>query len=132
VDTSEPNCVRPRGAALALAIGLAAVPLLAACGSASAHTPAAGSSAISASCADIGAILSDGPDPDADPVGYAEAQIKPLRAIKTADPALRTAISNLATAYAGVYSSNGQSAAATKAVASASRKVSAICPGATS
>jgi hypothetical protein len=135
VDTSSPNCRGQRAAVtltLALALGLGVVPLLAACGSASAHTPAVGSSAISASCADVGAALSDGPDPDADPVGYAEAQIKPLRAIKTADPALRTAISDLAAAYARVYRSNGKSATATKAAATASRKVNAICPGAAS
>jgi hypothetical protein len=132
VETTEPNLGGPRTAALALALGLVAVPLLAACGSASAHTPAAGSPAISAPCADVGAALSDGPDPDSDPVGYAEAQIKPLRAISTSDPALRTAISHLATAYAGVYDSNGKNAAATKAVAAASRKVNAICPGAAS
>jgi hypothetical protein len=132
VDKSEPNCGAFRAAAVALAFGLAAVPLLAGCGSASAHTPAAASSAVSASCADVGAALSDGPDPDADPVGYAEAQIKPLRAIKTADPVLRTAISDLASAYAGVYSSHGKSTAAAKAAATASRKVNAICPGAAS
>jgi hypothetical protein len=132
VDTSEPNCSGPRAGALTLALGLVAVPLLAACGSASAHTPAAGSSGVSAYCADVGAALSDGPDPGADPVGYAEAQIKPLRAIRTSDPALRTAISDLATAYAGVYDSKGKNAAATKAVATASGKVNAICPGAAS
>ena len=41
-------------------------------------------------------MLSDGPDPDSDPVGYAEAQILPLGQIHTSDAQLRTAIGKLA------------------------------------
>jgi len=122
----------PRTAVLALAAGLLAAPVLVACSSGSAHTTASGSSAVSATCTKVSAALSDGPDPDADPVGYAEAQIKPLRAITTSDSALRTAISDLATAYAGVFDSNGKNTAASKAVTTASKKVNAICPGAAS
>jgi hypothetical protein len=121
-----------RFAALTLALGLGAAPLIAACSSAPAHAAGSPSSALSAVCAQASAALSDGPDPDADPVGYAEAQIKPLRAIKTSDPALRAAISDLAVAYAKVFESDGKNGAAAKAVAAAARKVNAICPGATS
>ncbi len=118
-------------AGLVLALSLAAAPMLAACGSATAH--ASGSPAhLSATCAQVSAALSDGPDPGADPVGYAEAQIKPLRAITTSDSSLRRAIGALATAYADVFDSNGKNASATKAVASASKKLDAICPGAAS
>jgi len=117
-------------AGLVLALSLAAAPLLAACGSGTAH--ASGSAAVSSACAQVSAALSDGPDPGADPVGYAEAQIKPLRAITTSDSSLRSAIGALATAYADVFSSNDKNAAATKAVTTASKKVNAICPGAAS
>jgi hypothetical protein len=79
----------------------------------------------------VSAVLSDGPDPGADPVGYAFAQILPLRQIHTSDRTLHAAIDDLATAYQEFYSSNGDKAAA-KAVSKASDKVNAICPGAAS
>jgi hypothetical protein len=75
--------------------------------------------------------LSDGPDPDADPVGYAEAQVKPLHSISTSDAALRTAITALAGAYRSVYRTDN-SATAKQALVAAAKKVNAICPGATS
>jgi hypothetical protein len=114
---------------LALTAAIVAVPLLAGCGSGSGSSSTA---ATAKTCAEVSAALSDGPDPGADPVGYAEAQIQPLRAIRTSDPALRTAVGDLANAYAQVFASNGKSSMATRAVAAASRKVDAICPGATS
>jgi hypothetical protein len=113
-------------AGLAASVLLTAV-LVTACGSGSGSQAAA--SAVSASCTQVSAMLSDGPDPGSDPVGYAEAQIRPLRAISTADPELRTVINGLATAYARVFESNGKNGAAARAVAAESRKVNAICPG---
>ena len=77
-------------------------------------------------------MLSDGPDPDADPVGYAEAQILPLGQIRTADAPLRAAIGRLARAYQEFFASNGTSGAAKLAVATASKQVNAFCPGAAS
>jgi hypothetical protein len=120
-----------RAAGLGIALAVLAMSTLAACGSSSGH-PDAGGVGISATCTAVGAALSDGPDPDADPVGYAEAQIRPLRAIQTSDQALRVAIDNLAEAYARVFASNGTSSTASKAVAAAASKVNAICPGAAS
>jgi hypothetical protein len=73
--------------------------------------------------------LSDGPDPSSDPVGYAIAQVKPLRQIQSSDQALRATIDDLASAYERVVTTNG-SAAAKQAVSVASDKVDAICPGA--
>jgi hypothetical protein len=107
----------------------AALPL-AACssGSASAASPAA----IAKTCQQVGAVLSDGPDPDADPVGYAEAQILPLRQVHAADSQLRTAISTLASAYAQFFAEDGKSQSATKAVVKASGQVNKLCPGAAS
>ena len=116
------------GTGLALVLSLAAALLLAACSSGSGRASAAPSA--SAACAQVSAALSDGPDPGADPVGYAEAQIKPLRAIRTGDTALRAAVSHLASAYAAVYDSDGKSSAAARAVNAASRTVNSICPGA--
>jgi hypothetical protein len=113
----------------ALAVSIAAALALAACSS-GAGRAASAAPASPAACTQISAALSDGPDPVADPVGYAEAQIKPLRAIRTGDTALRAAISHLASAYAAVYNADGKSAAAARAVSTAGKKVNAICPGA--
>lgn len=113
-----------------LLVGLAAPCLaaLCACGS-PVHSVAA---VTQDTCQQVSAILSDGPDPDADPVGYAEAQISPLRQISTSDRTLRNAIGQLADAYQEFYNSNGTSKAKEEAVAVASKKVDSICPGATS
>src|SRR6202044_452395 len=107
----------------------------AAAGTAAAGTAAAGTAstaAVHATCAQVSAVLSDGPDPDSDPVGYAEAQILPLGQIRTSDSQLRAAITRLARAYQAFYASNGASGAAKAAVASASKRINAFCPGAAS
>jgi hypothetical protein len=129
-------------AALGLtSIGLTAA--LAACASGAASSRAPSSSrptagrqvsaaALRSACSQVSAVLSDGPDPDADPVGYAEAQILPLGQIRTADTPLRAAIGRLAGAYKAFFASNGSSAAAKQAVAAASKQVNAFCPGAAS
>jgi hypothetical protein len=91
----------------------------------------ASSAAVASTCSKLAGALSDGPDADVDPVGYALAQIKPLRAIRTTDEALEWAITKLASAYQSFYASNGSKA--TKAgIAVASHEVDKICPGVTS
>jgi hypothetical protein len=105
-------------AALALAI--------AGCGSAA----PASSTAVIGTCQEMSAALGDGPDPSADPVAYAEAQVLPLRQITTSDASLRNAIDDLASAYQQFYSIIGSSAAG-QAVRQAGAAVDAICPGAT-
>jgi hypothetical protein len=105
---------------------------LTACGSAAVHAASVSATAVRSACTEVSATLADGPDSGTDPVGYAEAQVGPLHAIRTSDPALRTAISKLASAYARVYASNGTSPAAAKAVTAAAGAIDAICPGATS
>ena len=97
------------------------------CGSSPASSAA---SANQHACQQVSAVLSDGPDPGADPVGYAEAQILPLRQIGTADPALRAAIGQLADAYQQFFASDGESNSAKQAVAAASQRLNSICPGA--
>ncbi len=117
-------------------IGLTA-PLAACASQASASRPTAAARQVSAAairstCSQVSAVLSDGPDPTADPVGYAEAQILPLGQIRTPDPPLRAAIGRLTRAYQAFFASNGTSGAAKLAVTAASKQVDALCPGAAS
>jgi hypothetical protein len=124
-----------RSTALLGGLALSLVVLLA-CGcssSASASASARASASVAQSdCQQVSAVLSDGPDPNADPVGYAEAQILPLRHIGVGNPALRGAITELADAYQEFFASNGKSNSAKEAVAVASKKLNSICPGAAS
>jgi hypothetical protein len=109
---------------LATVIGCAF--LLGACGSSG---PSQSAAATTRGCQQVSAVLSDGPDPTADPVGYAEAQILPLRQVHTSQSELQDAIDALDAAYQQMYSSNG-SAPAERAQSEASDRVNAICPGA--
>jgi hypothetical protein len=110
--------------------GTASAPAAASSAS-SASAPQAASEAVTVACQQVSAALSDGPDPDADPVGYAEAQVIPLRQIHTQDTALRDAIGRLAAAYQDFFTSNGTKTAK-EAVSVASSEITSICPGATS
>jgi len=108
---------------------------LAACSSSSAATSTSSAAlygtAIKQQCTAVADVLSDGPDPDADPVGYAEAQVLPLRQLTITDTALRGAVHKLATAYQAYSTSTG--AAGTTAALAASKAeaaVNVICPGA--
>jgi hypothetical protein len=133
---SHPLMARIRGyaAAALIAPGLAA--LLAACASPTASSrPVTATTPVTevhVTCSQVSAVLSDGPDPAADPVGYAEAQILPLGQIRTPDPQLRAAISELARAYRAFFDSNGTSGEAKLALAAASKRIDSFCPGATS
>jgi hypothetical protein len=118
-----------------LAVAVVATVGLTACSSATSSTSTARTASavgtVSATCQRVGAVLSDGPDPGADPVGYAEAQIDPLRLISTSDGTLRAAIGKLADAYQQYFASNGNKSAK-EAVSVASNAINKICPGATS
>jgi hypothetical protein len=125
---------KPKSAFLG-ALALSLVVLLAcACSSSSSASAAAGASAsVAASgCQQVSAVLADGPDPDSDPVGYAEAQVLPLRHVSAPDPALHAVIDELAGAYQQFFASNGKSSSAKEAVSVASKKLNSICPGAAS
>jgi hypothetical protein len=118
-----------RGTALVLAAcTAAALPLTACSGPGS---PAQSATAVSTTCAQVSAVLADGPDPDRNPAGYAEAQIVPLRQLHSSDPALRAAISKLAGAYSRFFAAGGTSAVAAGAVTTAARQLDRLCPGAT-
>jgi len=84
-----------------------------------------------ASCQAVSAALANGPDPQADPVGYAESQVHPLREITTSDAVLHTAILQLSSAYATFFKDNG-STSSSKLVSAAEKNVDHFCPGATS
>ena len=76
-------------------------------------------------------MLADGPDPDADPVGYAEAQVLPLRKLKLADGTLAHAVRQLDAAYKSFSSTDGaRGTAAATEVSAAEKAVNAICPNA--
>ncbi len=116
-------------AAPALAM-LALGTMISACGS-SAHPAkaAAAAPAAESTCAQVGDALSDGPDPGADPVGYAEAQIQPLRQIHATSPALAQAITTLAGAYSRFYTANG-TGPAKPALSTAIKRINSLCPDA--
>jgi predicted Zn-dependent protease len=103
--------------------------LLGACGSSSST---ASSAEVKRTCKQVEAVLSDGPEPAADPVGYAQAQILPLRQIRTSDGKLQEAIHRLAAAYQAFSADNRIQHAANSAVTAAVHGVNALCPGAAS
>jgi hypothetical protein len=113
----------PKGAAVALAIIATSGSAISACSS----SPA--SSAPSATCQQVSAVLANGPDPDADPVGYAQAQILPLQQVHSSDDQLTRSLSDLESAYQNVVDTNG-SASAKKAATGAADALNKLCPGA--
>lgn len=121
-------------AALALAAATSAT--MAACSSSAPHPAAAASSPVSAlsqDCTAVSDVLADGPDPTADPVGYAQAQILPLKRLALTDAAVRSAVSRLDAAFSTFVGAAGSAQAqdATK-VTNAQNAVNALCPGAAS
>jgi hypothetical protein len=103
--------------------------VLTACGSSG---PAQASAASpQTTCQKVSAVLSDGPDPGVDPLGYALAQVIPLRSIKnSSDAALQQAIDTLDTAYQRYYQSKGHDPAVTRALNRAANRINDLCPGA--
>lgn len=133
--------LRPANTVFGLALAALAVSALAACGSSagsSGSTGSTGSSANSAAvlgsakqqdCTAVTDVLADGPDPGSDSVGYAQAQILPLRQLTLSEASLRTAVTNLDAAYQAFSASNGAPADAVK-VSTAQDALNALCPGA--
>jgi hypothetical protein len=106
-----------------------------ACGSASSQTSSTASlgSAVQQNCTSVADVLSDGPDPDVDPVGYAQAQVLPLRQLSIGDASLHRAVLTLAGAYETFStSSTSTRAASAAAVTKAENEVNTICPQAAS
>ncbi len=115
-----------------LVVALIAAPLLAttscASGASTAKTAKPTKAAIERTCTSVSDALADGPDPDVDPVGYALAQIRPLRAINTSDMALQKDITALDAAYQKVYATKDKKGTQT-AVNKAGKALDTICPG---
>ncbi|MGD0554865.1 MAG: hypothetical protein ABSA93_07790 [Streptosporangiaceae bacterium] len=107
---------------------------LTACGSsghsATTNTAATAQTTAQQTCQQVSAVLSDGPDPGSDPVGYAEAQVLPLRQIQTSDATIGKAISALADDYNQFYTADGHGSTINSALNTAINKINALCPGA--
>jgi hypothetical protein len=82
-------------------------------------------------CTQIGGVLGNGPDPDADPVGYAEAQIRPLAEIHSSQPGLQDALDALDIAFRHEFDEKA-SAPSKAEVRAAQHRVDSLCPGAAS
>jgi hypothetical protein len=97
-----------------------------ACGSSSSKAAASAGlgTQVQQECTAVTDVLSDGPDPDADAVGYAQAQVLPLRQLKITDAALHGDVLALANAYQAFSSGSGTAATVTKA----ENSVNSICP----
>jgi hypothetical protein len=103
---------------------------VAACGSASSQTSSTVSlgSAIQQDCTSVADVLANGPDPGVDPVGYAEAQVMPLRQLTISDATLHYAVLTLASAYETFSTSSSTRTAPAQAVTKAENEVNKICP----
>ncbi|HTW99585.1 MAG TPA: hypothetical protein VMD59_12440 [Acidimicrobiales bacterium] len=120
---------RSAPAALALGLALAGIGVAAPSAAASRKPVKATKAQIERTCARVADVLSDGPDPSVDPVGYALAQVRPLREIRTNDAALEQAVDKLAAAFELVYKTNdGKGTEA--GVDRAGKSLDRICPGA--
>jgi len=120
--------IRPRG--MALASVAVAVPLWVACGAASPSGAAVKSAhAPTAVCQKILAVLSDGPDPDADPVGYALSQILPLGQIHTSDHTVSTTLRSLIKDDRALVKANGDDKTAKTGIKKADKSLNKACPG---
>jgi hypothetical protein len=117
---------RVRRRQLALASVAVAVPLWAACGGGGS---AAAAKAPTALCQKLLAVFSDGPDPDADPVGYALSQELPLSQIHSSDTAAIQTVKSLIAADRVYVKSNGADHSAKKTIASDDGTLNKACPG---
>ena len=82
-------------------------------------------------CQQVSAVLSDGPDPGADPVGYAQAQILPLEQLHvSAQTTIGKAISTLASDYSSYAAANGTGKATNAALTAAINRINSLCPAA--
>ena len=120
---------KPRTLGLLASSGLIAV-ALSACG----NSPSASSSSLSArqqGCTAVSDVLSNGPDPDVDPVGFAQAQVLPLGQLKLSDVTLNQSVRRLDAAYKAFSATNGaKGSSVALRVSAAQHALNAICPDA--
>jgi len=120
------DLLRPRHVALASVI--VAAPLWAATSAASAATLHVAKAPASV-CETLNGIFSNGPDPDADPVGYALSQIKPLGQVHTSDDAVHSDLTKLIAADRALVQANGSDHKAKVAIKKDDHLVNQACPG---
>jgi hypothetical protein len=124
----------------ALIMTLAVVPLaLAACSAGGSDTAsstsapgggAAVAKAPAALCNELNAVLSDGPDPSADPVGYALSQILPLQQqVHASDTSVMATVNQLIAADQAFYNSNGADKSAGATIQEDYKAIDKACPG---
>jgi hypothetical protein len=111
---------------LALASIAIAAPLWVACRSGGGGQAAAAPLAL---CQKLFGDFANGPDSDADPVGYALSQIKPLSEIHTSDDAVSAPLTKLISADRALVDSDGSDHAAKTAIAKADKVLNTACPG---
>ena len=80
-------------------------------------------------CQQIGGLLADGPDSDADPVGAALSQILPLQGIRGSDTSVIHNFSKPVSADQAFYHSNGTDKTAATAIKKAEASLNKACPG---
>jgi hypothetical protein len=114
-----------RRVAAAGAAGLLLATMISACGTSSPRR-----AAIDQPCRQVSAVLSDGPDPGVDPVGYAQAQILPLSELHVSQKTVQEAIDRLASAYRVFAHDHGAGSSAKRTVSAARSRINALCPGA--
>ena len=127
----------PAGPARLLALlALAGVTAAGAAACSSSHSTASASatssaSALSQDCTNVSDVLADGPDPTADSVGYAEAQILPLKRLSFDDGAVRGAADRLDAAFSAFTAAQGSAQVRDAVqVTAAEDALNALCPGA--
>jgi len=109
--------------------GLAAFALTGCGGNSPANASA--TSATQRACTNVTNVLANGPDPDADSVGYAEAQVLPLSQLSISKGSLHKAVARLDMAYREFSSNNGaDSATYAVRVSAAEKALNKICPNA--
>jgi hypothetical protein len=122
--------VRSMTIAAAAIVMLALTTMISACSSSAQPAKTAAAAPVAEpTCEQVGDALSDGPDPDTDPVGYAEAQIQPLRQIHATSSTLAQAITTLAGAYSSFYTANG-TGPAKSTLNTAIKRINSLCPDA--
>jgi hypothetical protein len=82
-------------------------------------------------CQQVSAVLSNGPDPGVDPVGYAQAQTLPLEQLHVSpQTTIGQAISTLASDYSSYVAANGTGKAVNSALTASIKRINSLCPGA--
>lgn len=113
---------------------LAMMALVSACssgGQTAASTASTTQAQVQQICQQVSAVLTNGPDPGVDPVGYAQAQILPLEQLHvSAQTTIGKAISTLASDYGSYVTANGTGKAVKAALTASINRINSLCPGA--